>query len=136
MEKNSSAGIITPPADPDKVRFKAGENINVIEIIFSNSIRREGLGGLNEPQSIHIDLFDDSGALHKMFGDIQIIDQSKVRFILKDPNLISQPGRYRLLVLGKDADAPAIRAVDDNSILNGDYDDQPDGNFQLLFIAE
>ena len=71
-----------------------------------------------------------------MFGDIQIIDQSKVRFILRDPNLIRQPGRYRLLVLGEDADAPAIRAVDDNSLLDGDYNDQPGGNFQLIFIAE
>ena len=135
VERQSSAGKVNPPVDPGKVRFKAGENVNVIEIDFSRPVGREGLGPINTPQSIRLDLTDDAGAPHKMFGDIQIINLQKVRFLLKDPVAINKPGEYRLTILGNDSDSVAIRTQDDKTQLDGDYNNQPGEDFLLVFRA-
>src|SRR5262249_61603972 len=60
------------------------------------------------------------------------------RLQLREPTSFAEPGNYRLTCLGSipaGAAVAGIKAADDGSFLDGDYDGQPGGNFTLEFTV-
>ena len=56
-EQVSSAGVITFPRDPAQpVRFKAGELMNVIEVVFNRAVQPEGSFKTGDPQGLLLEL--------------------------------------------------------------------------------
>ncbi|MEA3335587.1 MAG: DUF6519 domain-containing protein [Chloroflexota bacterium] len=135
-EQPSSAGDINvPPVPSVPPVFKAGERINVVEIEFNRAVSPEGMKPNGEPQSIHVDRVDQAGNLDKIFGDIQLVDEHKARFLVQDPSRFPK-GNFLLTILGEDRDVdPGVRAQDDGSLLDGDFDDDPGADFRLEFRA-
>jgi len=60
------------------------------------------------------------------------------RLRLREPTSFAEPGDYRLTCLGSipaGTTVSAIKAADDGSFLDGDYDGQAGGNFTLDFTV-
>jgi hypothetical protein len=130
----SSAGVITLPlASESNILFKAGEKISTIEIAFSRPVRPQGLGPLNEPQSIRLDILSGSKR-RKIPGNISVQDEV-ARFVIYKPSTFAE-GSYRMTILGNAAgDRPAVKAKEDGAALDGDFNGQPGGDFILPFKA-
>ncbi len=131
----SSAGIINLPPIPQNVHFKAAENINTIEIVFNRAVLPDGLGVVGTPQSLIVERQNPNGAWIKASGTIQV-DNKVVRFIAGEPKAFG-PMPHRLTILGDDTgNLKAVKAKDDGSPLDGNYDGQPGGDFIFPFHAE
>ena len=130
-EQISSAGVIAFPRDPAQlVRFKAGEQMNVIEVVFNRAVQPEGAFKTGDPQGLLLELISPNGAFRRA-GDTEV-KGNLARFIARDPNRWDQPGDYRLTVFGDDAPTgPAFVAADDGTRLDGDFDSQAGGNLVL-----
>ncbi len=131
----TSAGVLNLPPLPTKVSFKAGENVNVIEIRFNRPVRREGLNAVDSAASVRVERL--GGRVPVRIGSqVQMTDEQTVQFRARDPQIFLE-GAYRLIVLAADQDdAPAVRARDDDSPLDGNYDNAPGENFIMSFAAE
>ena len=135
-EQISSAGVITLPRDPAQlVRFKAGEQMNVIEVVFNRDLQHEGVFDTGQPQSLLFELMSPDGNAFRRHGELEV-KGNLARFIARDPNRWDQPGDYRLTVFGEDAQTgPAFLAANDNTRLDGDFDNQAGGNLVLAVKA-
>lgn len=131
-EQISSAGVISFPRDPAQlVRFKAGELMNVIEVVFNRAVQPEGVFKTGDAQGMLFELISADGSLARRAGNLEV-KGALARFIAQDPNVWQQPGDYRLTVFGDDAQTgPAFLAADDNTRLDGNFDSQPGGNLVL-----
>lgn len=129
-----SGGALNVPPVPTDFGFKAGENVNVVEIRFSRPVRREGLEGPSAQTAIRIERVGLRVAA-VVVGAVKLIDEQTVQFIARDPQVFVQ-GNYRLVVLGADQQGiPAVRAADDGSLLDGNFDNTAGQDFVLPFAA-
>ena len=135
-EQISSAGLITFPRDPAQpVKSKAGELMNVIEVIFNREVQPEGVFDSGQPQSLLFELMSPDGNAPRRHGEPEV-KGNLARVIARDPNRWEEPGDYRLTVFGDDAQTgPAFLAADDNTRLDGDFDSQAGGNLVLAVKA-
>jgi len=130
----SSAGVLNLPPLPTSVEFKAGENVNAIEIRFSRPVRREGLVVGSNVSSVRVES-TVTRVPTRLTTEVKMTDEQTVLLVARDPKIFAQ-GSYRLVVLGTDqVDAPAVRAADDSALLDGNYDNAPGADFVLPFVA-
>jgi hypothetical protein len=134
---NSSAGDIKPPLPAGtNVTFKAGEQIRTVEITFNRAILPESVGP-NAP-SIFIERDTGSaGTKPRLAVDLQV-SGNIVRVVLRDPAFFNA-SKFILNCLGSavaGAAAFVVKAADDQSALDGDYDNAAGGTFSLPFTAQ
>ncbi len=124
------------PLDPAKTpQFKAGEKVNRIRVFFTRPVQPEGEFPIGEPQNVLVERVFDGGDTGRCFGPV-IVKGDMLEFEAMDPRLLDDPGDYRLTVFAEEGDfGPGIRAQDDSSLLDGDYDDNPGAHFVLPFRA-
>ena len=135
---SSSAGDVTVPrtASDPKVAFKAGEQIVVVQVVFNRAFFPESLGTSAAP-SIFISPLATSGPPTNLVADLSAESATVARLALRQPAFIPQ-GPFRLTCLGTSPPGTpslGVKAADDQSLLDGDYDNQPGGNFTLDFTA-
>ena len=135
-EQISSAGVITFPRDPAQpVEFKAGEQMNVIDVTFNRDVQPEGVFKIGDPQGLLFEFTSANRSLVRRSGQLEVTN-NLARFIAQEPSIWEEPGEYRLTVFGNDANTgPAFRAADDNTQLDGNFDNQPGGDLVLLVKA-
>jgi len=138
-EQLSSAGTVGVPLGNTNVTFKAGEEMRSVDIAFN----RPNVA-VDQPvdvsHSVIVQRTNADGVTATVTGHIAQTDARTVRFVLGGTQAGPPPtfsrGNYRLTVLG-DPDpatgAAPIRALDDQSALDGDFHDEPGGNFVLPF---
>jgi len=135
---NSSAGDIKPPLPAGtNVTFKAGEQIRIVEITFNRPVAPDSVGP-NAP-SIFIERdTGQAGTKPRLVVDLQVASNI-VRVVLRDPSFFNQ-SKFILNCLGTSpagvAGIPIVKAADDASALDGDYDNSAGGNFALPFTAQ
>jgi hypothetical protein len=135
-EANSSAGDVKPPvAAGQAITFKAGEQIRVVEVTFNRAVLPASVSA-NSPS---IFITEDTGKPNppRFVVDLQP-SSNVVRVILRDPSTF-KAGKYILTCLGTSAAGavlPIVKAQDDSSALDGDYDNQAGGNLVLSFVAQ
>ncbi len=135
-EANSSAGDVTPPvAAGQTITFKAGEQIRVVEVTFNRAVQPASVGA-NAPS---IFITEDTGKPNppRLVVDLQPTSNI-VRVVLRDPSTF-KAGKFILTCLGTSAAGaalPIVKAQDDSSALDGDYDNQAGGNLVLPFVAQ
>lgn len=130
----ATGGVLNFPPAPTSFSFKAGETVNVIQIQFNRPVRRDGLDTGDAPSGVRVER-PLGRVVGRVAGVVKMIDEQTVQFLARDPQVFGQ-GNYRLVVLGADqADAPGVRAVDDGSLLDGNYDSAPGPDFVLPFVA-
>ncbi len=124
------------PLDPAKIpQFKAGEQVNDIQVFFTRPVQPEGEFPINTPQSIVVERLFPGGNTSRCMGSV-VIKGDLLEFVAMDPPFFNNSGDYRLTVFGKDSNfGPVVRAADDGTPLDGDYDGQPGVNFVLPFRA-
>ncbi len=124
------------PLDPAKIpQFKAGEQVNRIRVFFTRPVQPEGEFPIGEPQNVLVERLFQGGDTGRCFGPV-IVKGDMLEFAAMDPRLLDDPGDYRLTVFAEEGDfGPGIRAQDDSSLLDGDYDDHPGAHFVLPFRA-
>ena len=135
-EANSSAGEVKPPvAAGTTVSFKAGEAIHAVEVTFNRAVLPASVGP-NAP-SVFIER-DVVGTAGKPRMPVELtVNGNVVRLVLRDPTSFNA-GKYLLNCLGTSpvtTVVPTVKALDDSSLLDGDYDNQAGGNFALAFTA-
>ena len=136
-EASSSAGDVKPPLSAGQaVTFKAGEQIRVVEITFNRAVLAASVGA-NAPS---IFITEDTGKPNPPRFVVDLQPSSNiVRVVLRDPSTF-KAGKYLLTCLGTSppgaAVLPIVKAQDDSSALDGDYDNQVGGNFVLSFTAQ
>jgi hypothetical protein len=132
----SSAGTVQLPPIPTNTVFKPSEGVNILEIKFNRPVRREGIdaGDPAVPSSVRVEIL--GGRLVRLFpGEVTLRDLQTVQFRARDPQIFPEGG-YRLVVLGEDRDnVPAVRAENDGSILDGNYDGAAGQDFVLPFLS-
>jgi hypothetical protein len=134
---NSSAGDVKPPLPANtNVTFKAGEQIRMVEITFNRAVAPESVGP-NAP-SIFIERDTGQGTKPRLAVDLQVASNI-VRVVLRDPPFFNQ-SKFILNCLGSApvgaAALPVVKAADDQSALDGDYDNSAGGNVALPFTAQ
>ena len=136
---NSSAGDIKPPLPAGtNVTFKAGEQIRIAEITFNRAVSPDSVSA-NSP-SIFIERdTGQAGTKPRLAVDLQVAS-NVVRVVLRDPAFFNQ-SKFILNCLGTSvvtgaAALPIVKAADDGSALDGDYDNSAGGNFALPFTAQ
>jgi hypothetical protein len=131
--RSSSAGDITPPvAAGQKVGFKAGEGIFFVQVTFNRAITEASLGSANAP-AMFIERLSAAGAPVRVGGVVGLESPTVALFSGRGT---FDNGTYALTVLGTAAGgAPAVTAADDQSALDGNYDNQSGGDLTLTFTA-
>ncbi len=130
----SSAGDVKPPVGPNEpVLFKAGEHIEVAEITFNRSIAEDSVGTAADP-NIFVERPDPAGGGARLTAELKLQSPTVALYIVRDPEIFLE-GSYVLTCVGGAAGKPGIRAGDDQSALDGDFDDTPGGDFTLPFQA-
>jgi Family of unknown function (DUF6519) len=134
----SSAGDVTVPrtASDPKVQFKAGEQIVAVQVMFNRPFFPESLGTAATP-SLFITLLGTAGPPVNLAADVVADSATTARLTLRQPAFIPK-GAFRLTGLGTSPPGTSglgLKAADDQSLLDGDYDNQPGGNFTLDFAA-
>ena len=134
---NSSTGDVKQPVPATQtVGFKAAEQIHGLDIVFNRNVQAASI--VPTAPSIILDQ-DFNGVRRRLSIDLQLTGNT-VRVVLRDPPFLN-PGKYFLTCFGTlAAAAPAsvtgiIKAADDQTALDGDYDNQPGGNLVLPFTA-
>jgi len=135
-EANSSAGDVKPPVPAGQVvTFKAGEQIRVVEVTFNRAVLPASVAA--NSQSIFIT--EDTGKPNPPRFTVDLQPSANiVRVVLRDPSTF-KAGKYILTCLGTSAAGaalPIVKAQDDSSALDGDYDNQAGGNLVLSFSAQ
>jgi hypothetical protein len=135
---NSSAGDVALPrsASDPKVGFKAGEQIVAVQVVFNKAIAPDSLGTAAAP-GLFITALGTAGPPVNLSADIAAESATVARLTLRQPSFIPK-GAFRLTCLGTSPPGTSglgVKAADDQSLLDGDYDNQPGGNFTLDFTA-
>lgn len=134
---NSSAGDIKPPlAVGTNVTFKAGEQIRAVEITFNRPVAPDSVGPNAPTIFIERDV-GQAGTKPRLAVDLQL-SSNIVRVVLRDPSFFNA-SKFILNCLGTSpagAAAIVVKAADDQSALDGDYDNSAGGNFALPFTAQ
>ena len=136
---SSSAGDVTVPrtASDPKVTFKVAENINTVDVTFNRPYLPDSLRA-GDFQSIVLEMILPTGGTRRLAIDVAALSDTVARVRLRDPSFFSLAADYRLTCLGTSPAGAAglgIKAADDQSLLDGDYDNQPGGNFTLNFTV-
>jgi len=132
----SSAGDIKPPLPAGTaVSFKADEQIKTVEITFNRDVSTDSVGP-NAP-SIYIERdAGQPGTTARLAADLRV-SNNVVRVVLRDPPFFNA-SKFILNCLGTSAATaatPIVKAANDGSALDGDYDNAAGGNFALPFTA-
>ena len=131
--QNSSAGDVKPPVPADqKVIFKAGENVRTVEVTFNRAVTAASA----TVASIFVDRLAATGAgPFRLPGSVTLASPTVARLTLQGPIDI---GNHILTCLGTAvAGGPGpVAASDDQSALDGNYDNQAGGDFKLPFSAQ
>lgn len=124
------------PLDPGKTpQFKAGEQVNGIQVFFTRPVQPDGESPINTPQSILVERLVPGHDTSRCMGSV-VIKEDVLEFVAMDPPVFDSSDDYRLTVFGEENKfGPVIRAADDGTPLDGDYDNQPGVNFVLPFRA-
>jgi len=135
--QSSSAGDVKPPlAGGTNVAFKAGEQIRTVEVTFNRNVSTDSVGP-NAP-SIFIERdTGQAGTKPRLTVDLQVAN-NVVRVVLRDPSFFNA-SKFILNCLGTSAQVaatPIVKAADDGTALDGDYDNAAGGNFALPFTAQ
>ncbi|MEP6762805.1 MAG: DUF6519 domain-containing protein [Gemmatimonadaceae bacterium] len=131
---NSSAGDIKPPVPATQnVVFKAAEQIRVVEITFNRNVLASSVAANSASVILEQDI---NAARKRLVVDLQAA-ANIVRITLRDPAAFST-GKFFLTCFGTSAVGavtPTVKAEDDQTLLDGDYDSQAGGNLVLPFTA-
>jgi len=114
--------------------FKAGEQIRMAEVTFNRDVLPASVGA-NAP-SVFIERDTGQTPRPRLAVDLQL-SANIVRIVLRDPATFTA-GKYILNCLGTSpagAVLPIVKAADDQSSLDGDYDNEAGGNLVLPFTA-
>jgi hypothetical protein len=110
------------------------KEINVLEITFSRAVNPDGFVPNGGRQSMRLSLLSGGQEKQRFAGDLTLTD-AVARFTLRDP-VVLPVGAYRLVIAGTESnDLQPVRAADDGSFLDGNYDGQNGGDFSLDFIV-
>ena len=135
---SSSAGDVTVPrtASDPQVGFKAGEQIVAVQVEFNRAFVPESLGTAGAP-GVFITPLASAGPPVRLGAAVSAESATVARLVLREPSFIPK-GPFRLTCLGTSPAGTAglgVKAADDQSLLDGDYDNQPGGDFTLDFTA-
>jgi hypothetical protein len=113
--------------------FSAGNQINAIDITFSRAVQPDGFNPNGKPQSIRVAFLSGNQEKGRAFGDLSL-NGNVARFLARDPSFLNV-NHWRLTVLGSDVanQGPGVRAADDGSPLDGNFDNQTGDDFVLNF---
>ncbi|HEX2923546.1 MAG TPA: hypothetical protein VHS28_05920, partial [Chloroflexota bacterium] len=133
-EKASSLGVLKMPPDTQRqIKLPGEEGVNVVEITFSHPILKETL--VNNVRLERVGRISTS-RFSEVPGDVVVVNETTVRFVVKDRQPLPRKGQYVLTIAGSSAEnAPSVRAVD-GTPLDGDFSDGPGGNMVLPFSVE
>ena len=127
--KNSSVGDIQVPPIPKNIQFKTGERVNTVKTVFNRVPAQAGLDGPDKPQSLGVVNIKENKET-VVPGNIKVENQVVTFTAAKSLT----KGSYAFVALGNTVEErPAIKAEDDGTALDGDFDGQPGGNFILPF---
>jgi hypothetical protein len=127
-----------PIADVDlpttqQLAFSAGNQLNAIDITFSRAVQPDGFNPNGKPQSVRLAFLSGDQEKGRALGDLSL-NGNVARFLLREPSALNI-NRWRLTVLGSDVanQGPGVRAADDGSSLDGNFDSQTGDDFVLNF---
>jgi hypothetical protein len=128
--------IALPPVPRDPAPIPSQEPINGFEITFNREVRPEPFsqGGRNLCVRVVREIGGVTGPvpLSAFDGSLTLLRPNVARYRL-DADPLTR-GRWFLVVIGDDVDqGRAVRAADDGSALDGDYDGQPGHHLVLPF---
>jgi hypothetical protein len=129
---NSSAGDVKPPlAANQNVTFRAGEGIRSVEVTFNRAVTPASVTAA----SVFVERLSAAGAPIRLPGGVSLTSPTVARLTLQAP---IDNGNHVLTCLGVAiAGGPgAIVASDDQSALDGNYDNQSGADFKLPFAAQ
>ena len=136
MAAEESSDVKPPLAGGTNVAFKAGEQIRTVEVTFNRNVSTDSVGP-NAP-SIFIERdTGQAGTKPRLTVDLQVAN-NVVRVVLRDPSFFNA-SKFILNCLGTSAQVaatPIVKAADDGTALDGDYDNAAGGNFALPFTAQ
>jgi hypothetical protein len=125
-------GTFALPAAQDVI--VAPKEINVLEVTFSRVVIADGFGPTDSRQTMRLSLLSGGQEKQRFAGDLTL-NGAVARFTLRDPAVLPV-GSYRLTIIGTEsADALPVRALDDSSFLDGDYNGKAGGDFVLTFTV-
>jgi hypothetical protein len=116
------------------VKFTGNDRVSVVEITFSRAVQNNGFDKNGSPQSARVAIMSGNQEKSRVAGDLTL-NGAVARFQARDPSVLSV-GAYRLVVLGSDQQVgPGVRAADDGSQLDGNFDSQTGDDFTLDFAV-
>lgn len=130
----TSAGEVTPPLEPDQtVLFKAGEQVQAVEIAFTQPVAEDTLGE-GDAASVFITQERGNDRSVRLDGEVRMVGTDVVRYTLRRPEIFEE-SNHVLVIKGNDASgAPGgLLAAEDRAALDGDYDEKAGGDFMLPF---
>jgi uncharacterized protein DUF6519 len=131
---SSSAGVVTAPLTPPSrlVSFAAAENVNQLVVKFNRAIGAVTVGPPNLLQSLNVMRLGPANQPTQIPGTSNQAGPNEIRLVFVDP---LPAGQYRLTVSGFGTIINPVFARDDGSMLDGDFNATPGGDFTLLFTA-
>jgi hypothetical protein len=117
------------------IKFTANDRVGVVEITFSRAVQNNGFDKIGTPQSARVAILSGNQEKSRVAGDLSL-NGAVARFQARDPAVLSV-GAYRLVILGSDQQqfGPGVRAADDGSQLDGNFDKQTGDDFTLDFAV-
>jgi hypothetical protein len=117
------------------IKFTANDRVSVIEMTFSRAVQNNGFNKIGTPQSARVAILSGNQEKSRVAGDLTL-DGAVARFQARDPSVLSASA-YRLTILGSDQQqfGPGVRAADDGSQLDGNFDNQTGDDFTLDFAV-
>jgi hypothetical protein len=116
-----------------QLTFSAGNQINAIDITFSRAVQADGFNPSGKPQSVRLAFLSGDQEKGRASGDLSL-NGNVARFLLRDPSTLNI-NRWRLTVLGSDVanQGPGVRAADNGTPLDGNFDGQTGDDLVLNF---
>ena len=121
-----------PAATDPKVQFKVTDQINAIDVVFNRAVSADGFRADDLEKGLSVDLTIDA-VTTVIVGTLTVkADGATVRFT----DVGQQPlpaGSYQVILTSVGAAGPLVKAESDGVNLDGDFDNQPGGNFVFPF---
>jgi hypothetical protein len=120
------------PLDPDNpIRLGPNDAFNRIRVTFTRSIQPEGEFG-NDRTPARLEITPLRGNVTTVVARVTV-KGDLLELQPNIPEIISAPGTYRLTIVSSNESDVGIRAADDGSALDGDFDGEAGASFKFVF---
>ncbi|MCC7362764.1 MAG: hypothetical protein IT303_00185 [Dehalococcoidia bacterium] len=121
------------PVSPDNpVQLGGNDIFNRIRVNFSREVQPEGEFGDDVQMPARLEFTPPRGRTSTLAAQV-VVKGDLLDYRPRDPEVVSEMGVYRLIVLSAGEDDAGIRAADDGSPLDGDFDGESGASFVLRF---